>query len=186
MLEDSKIIELFFRRSEKAISALSEKYGKMCFKVAFRILNNREDSEECVNDSYLSAWNTIPPQEPNPLVAYILKITRNQALNRYDYNSAKKRSCSYSVCLEEVGFMLGSDDEPEKCLEMQQITDCINRFLEHLSDTNRVLFMRRYWHMDTYEELSVLTGIKTGALKVRISRLRNELKEYLEKNEVTL
>lgn len=179
MLEDNKIIKLFFDRSEKAIEALSEKYGKLCFKVAYNILNNHEDTEECVNDAYLGAWNTIPPKEPNPLAAYILKLTRNQALNRYDYNSAKKRANSVTVSIEELEFRLQSADSPEKALEEKLITQYIDEYIETLSESNRLLFVRRFWYLDTYEELSVLTGIKTSTLKVRVMRLRDSLRDYL-------
>ncbi|MBQ3044571.1 MAG: sigma-70 family RNA polymerase sigma factor [Clostridia bacterium] len=179
MLEDSKIIELFFARSEKAIEAVAEKYGKACFKVAFNILNNYEDSEECVNDSYLGAWNSIPPKKPNPLMSYILRLVRNCALNRFDYNSAKKRAGNYAVCLDEIGYKIEADETPETSFEMKQLTVYINEFLESISKANRILFIRRYWFMDTYEEISEMTGIKTGALKVRVMRIRNELKEFL-------
>lgn len=184
LLEDNKIIELFFARSDRAIKAISEKYGKLCFKVAFNILNNHEDSEECVNDAYLGAWNTIPPQKPNPLQAYILKLTRNHALNRYDYNSAKKRASGLTTCLEELEFCLSSNDDPEKAFEEKQITEYIDEFIETLSEANRLLFVRRFWYADTYEQLSVLTGIKVSTLKVRIMRMRDSLRDYLSEKGV--
>lgn len=186
MLEDSRIIELFFARSEQAITALSEKYGKICLKVAYKILSNYEDSEECVNDSYLGAWNTIPPQQPNPLKTYILKLVRNHALNRFDYNSAQKRSGDYTVCLEEIGYKIASDETPEAALEMKQFTAWINEWLSLQSAQNRVLFLRRYWFMDTYEELSELTGVKSGTLKVRVLRLKNSLSDFLGEKGVAL
>lgn len=186
MLEDNKIIELFFARSEKAIAAVQEKYGKACFKVAFGILNNYEDSEECVNDSYLGAWNSIPPKKPNPLMSYILRLVRNCALNRFDYNSAKKRAGSYAVCLDEIGYKIEADETPETSFEMKQLTAYINEFLESISKANRILFIRRYWFMDTYEEISEMTGIKTSTLKVRIMRIRNELKEFLSVKGVAI
>lgn len=96
-MEDSKIIELFFERSEQAIAELSYKYGGVCRKIAFNILNNLQDVEECVNDTYLGAWNSIPPQNPNPLVTYICKITRNIALKKYRYNTAKRRNGFYDI-----------------------------------------------------------------------------------------
>ena len=178
-MEDNKIIELFFARSEKAIAELSDKYGKLCLKVAYGILSNHEDSEECVNDSYLGAWNTIPPKKPNPLMAYILRLVRNLALNRFDYNRAQKRDENFAVCIEELGYKISSDDTPEKELELKQLTEYIDEYLNTLSKTNRILFVRRYWFADTYEELSDTTGIKVGTLKVRIMRIRNDLREYL-------
>lgn len=185
-MEDNKIIELFFARSEKAIAALSEKYGKACFKIAFNILNNYEDSEECVNDSYLGAWNTIPPKKPNPLLTYVLKLVRNQALNRFDYNSAQKRAGNYTVCLDEIGYSVSSQTTPEKEIEMKQLTEYINEFLDGCDQKSRILFIRRYWYMDTYEDISKMTGVKAGTLKTRISRTKTELKEFLSTKGVTV
>lgn len=185
-MEDNKIIELFFERSEKAIAALSEKYGKVCFKVAYNILNNHEDSEECVNDSYLGAWNSIPPHKPNPLSSYILKLVRNHALNRLDYNSAQKRQSNFAMCIEEIGYELASNDTPEKSLEMKQLGLMIDEFLCTISKTNRILFIRKYYYMDTFEELAEMTGEKTGTLKVRMMRIRNDLKMFLTERGVTL
>ena len=183
-MEDIKIIEMLFERIEKAISALSEKFGIFCFCIAENILESHEDSEECVNDAYLGAWNTIPPQKPNPLQAYILKLTRNHALNRYDYNSAKKRASGLTTCLEELEFCLSSNDDPEKAFEEKQITEYIDEFIETLSEANRLLFVRRFWYADTYEQLSVLTGIKVSTLKVRIMRMRDSLRDYLSEKGV--
>lgn len=118
-MEDSKIIELFFERSEQAIAELSYKYGGVCRKIAFNILNNLQDVEECVNDTYLEAWNSIPPQNPNPLVTYICKITRNIALKKYRYNTAKRRNGFYDISLSEL----------EECIPSvpQDISSCTER-----------------------------------------------------------
>lgn len=186
MLEDSKIIDLFFRRSEKAIAALAEKYEKLCMKVAFGILNNLEDSEECVNDAYMGAWDTIPPKEPNPLKAYILKLTRNQALNRYDYNSAKKRNSTCTQCIDELYSVSSDGITPEMSAELREITECIDEYLQTMDEANRLIFLRRYWFTDTYEELSELTGIKVSTLKVKTMRMRDGLKEFLQKKGVAV
>ncbi len=179
ILEDNKIIELFFQRKNRAITAISEKYGKLCFKVAYNILNNHEDSDECVNDAYLGAWNTIPPKEPNPLKAYILRLTRNQALNRYDYNSAKKRSGNFEMCIEEIGYMVSDGEDPVAILETKQLTAYINEYISSLGEADRLLFVRRFWYAEPYEELSVLTGVKVSTLKVKIMRMRDNLKTFL-------
>lgn len=101
-LDDRKIIELFFERSEQAIIELSNKYGSVCSKVAFNILNNKQDTEECVNDAYLGTWNTIPPQNPNPLLSYVCRIVRNLAIKKYHTNTATKRNSIYDVALDEL------------------------------------------------------------------------------------
>ena len=116
-MEDSKIIALFFARSEQAIAELSNKYGGLCLHVADNILGNRSDAEECVNDAYLGAWNTIPPQKPNPLQSYICKIVRNIAITRYHSNTAAKRNSHYDVALEELEYCLFSPDTPEGTLQ---------------------------------------------------------------------
>ncbi len=179
ILEDNKIIELFFQRKNRAITAISEKYGKLCFKVAYNILNNHEDSDECVNDAYLGAWNTIPPKEPNPLKAYILRLTRNQALNRYDYNSAKKRAGNFALCIDEIGYCISGSEDPAEVFETKQLTEYINEYISSLSEADRLLFVRRFWYAEPYEELSVLTGVKVSTLKVKIMRLRDGLKDFL-------
>ena len=115
-MDDSKIIALFFERSEQAITELSNKYGKLCMYVANNILGNQQDAEECVNDAYLGAWNTIPPQKPNPLQAYICRIARNIAITKYHTNTAVKRNSHYDIALEELEYCLFSEKTPESTL----------------------------------------------------------------------
>lgn len=185
-MEDNRIIELFFERSEKAIAALAEKYGRACFKVAYNILNNHEDSEEVVSDSYLGAWNSIPPQKPKPLSSYILTLVRNHALNRLDYNKALKRQSNFAMYIDEMGFDIASNESPEKSLEAKQLGLMINEFLGTLSAANRILFIRKYFYFDTFEDLAEMTGEKAGTLKVRMMRIRNDLKEYLKEKGVAV
>lgn len=183
-MSDSDIIDLFFGRSEMAIIELSKKYGKICMKVSYSILNNIEDSEECVNDSYLSVWNTVPPQRPNPLLAYLLKIVRNISLNRYDYNSRKKRNNTYDECLYEIEWSLASPDTPENEFNAKLIASSIDEFLETLDDMTQMLFVRRYWYMDSYKDLSKLSSLKEETIRKRLSRTRNSLMHFLEERGI--
>ena len=121
-MDDSKIIALFFARSEQAIVELCAKYGSLCMHIACNILNNSQDAEECVNDTYMGAWNTIPPQKPNPLQAYIAKIVRNIAITRYHANTAQKRNSHYDVALDELEHCLSSSQTPEDTLQAKELS----------------------------------------------------------------
>ena len=122
-MDDRKIIELFFKRSEQAIMELSNKYGAVCTKVAFNILNNKQDTEECVNDAYLRAWNTIPPQNPNPLISYICRIVRNLAIKKYHSNTALKRNSIYDVALDELENCFPSAVSAETELDAKELAE---------------------------------------------------------------
>ena len=139
-MEDLKIIALFYQRSEQAIIELSNKYGAICRKVANNILNNRQDTEECLNDAYLGAWNTIPPQNPNPLLTYICRIVRNLAIKRYHANTAAKRNSTYDIVLDELENCFPSEDTVETEWEAKEIIESINRFLACLEQDNCVIF----------------------------------------------
>ncbi|MBE6747283.1 MAG: sigma-70 family RNA polymerase sigma factor [Ruminococcaceae bacterium] len=185
-MEDRNIIELFTERSERAIVELSEKYGNVCMKVAYNVLGNKEDSEECVNDAYLGVWNAIPPQKPNPLLTFVLRIVKNLSLKRLKYNSAKKRGADVPACFEELSEVLTDmnlENSPEARLDIEMTAKVIDEFLETLSYTNRYLFVRRYWYMDSYESLSGETGLKEAAIRKRVSRMWTDLKLRLKSLE---
>lgn len=179
-MDDNKIIDLFFERSEKAISELSSKYGGICLKVATNVLRNRQDAEECVNDSYLSVWNAIPPKRPNPLLAFLCRIVRNISINRYEYNSAQKRNGIYDVCLDELQECISSDETVESEFSANELSRLIDEYLDTLDKTNRMVFVRRYWYMDSFKDISSMSGLSEGAVRTRLSRLRSGLKEFLE------
>lgn len=184
--DDNKILELFFQRSEKAISELSAKYGNLSVKTAYNILENIEDAEECVNDSYLSVWNAIPPQKPNPLVAFLLKIVRNTSINRLKYYSRQKRNNQYLECIDEWDYCLSSNEKTDDEIDALELTKLIEKFLDSISKTNRMIFIRRYWYVDSYEAIAKLSGLKENAIRTRLSRTRSELKKYLEKEGVSI
>lgn len=181
MLTDEEIIKLYFARDEQAIPATSDKYGSGCFGIARNILSDRRDAEESVNDTWLAAWNTIPPQRPDPLRTFLYKLVRNLSLDRYRRNTAQKRSSSYDIALDELEGCLPSNSRAEEGVEVRELTALLNRFLEKLDRNNRVLFVRRYWYGDSVSDLSVLYGMKPNAVTVRLKRLREKLRKELEK-----
>lgn len=185
-MDDSKIIELFFERSENAIVELSEKYGDICMKTAFNIIGNKEDSEECIHDSYLGVWNKIPPERPKSLLAFLLSIVRNISINRYEYNSRQKRAGNYGACLDELEWHISSVETPETELDATILSSYIDEFLDTLNKNNRMLFVRRYWYMDSYKELSKITGLNENALRTRLSRIRDNLRKYLNERGVII
>lgn len=179
MMNDEKIIELFFARSESGIRELDNKYGKACHKLSYNIVNNRQDAEECVNDSYLGAWNAIPPAKPNPLLTFILRIVRNISLNRYHKNKAAKRSCSYEAALEEIEGCIADLKTVESEIEAKELARIIENFLDKQSAENRVIFIRRYWFADGYDDIAARTGLSVKNISVRLTRLRAGMKKYL-------
>ena len=144
MIDDEKIIELFFERSEQAIRELDIKYGKICHNLSYNIVNSRQDAEECVNDAYLGAWNAIPPVRPNPLLSYIVKIVRNISLKIYWRKEAAKRSGHYTIALEEIEGCIADQKTVEDEIEARELARIIEAFLDTLTVKERVIFMRRY------------------------------------------
>ena len=184
MIEDEKIIDLFFNRSEKAIQELDIKYGKVCHKLSYNILNNKQDAEECVNDAYLGAWNAIPPTRPNPLLSYIVKIVRNISLKIYWRKEAAKRSGHYKIALKEIEGYITDQKTVEDEIEARELARIIEEFLDTLTVENRVIFMRRYWFADSYKDIAELVGISEKNISVRLTRIREKMKQYLIEREV--
>ena len=183
-MDDGKIIDLFFERSEKAISELSSKYGRVCMKIATNVLNNHQDAEDCVNDTYLGVWYTIPPNKPESLLAYVCRIVRNISVNRYKHNSRQKRNGTYDVCISELEECISSNDTAEDRFEAEELSRLIDEYLDTLDVTNRMLFVRRYWYLDTFETLAKMSGLRVGAVRTRLSRLREALRRFLESRGV--
>ena len=180
-LEDSKIISLFFERSEQAIEELDRKYGSAVKKTVGNILNDRLDVEECVNDTYLKAWNSIPPLVPKPFVSYVCKIARNLAINRYHANRADKRNGNYDLALDELEECLSSRVSVERELEAKELALAIDGFLSELNREDRFLFVRRYWYADPVKELAAMTNSSPDRISVRLFRLREKLRKTLLK-----
>lgn len=183
-MNDNQIIALFFERSDRAIQALDQKYGTVCSRTANNILGSWQDAEECVNDAYLGVWNAIAPQKPDPLIAFVLRIVRNISIKRLQYNRAVKRTGNYQECYEELSDCIAGPDTAESIYHASQVTYYIEEFLVHLSRTNRLLFVRRYWYMDSMKTLDETTGLGEGVVRTRLSRLRQQLKEKLSEKGV--
>lgn len=181
ILEDSKIIDLFYERSEQAILELSKKYGALCYSIARNILNNVQDVEECVNDAYLAAWNTIPPQNPNPLKSYINRIVRNIAITKYHTNTAAKRNSTYDVALDELEECIPARQSIEDEMAVKELTQAMESFLDTLDKESRVMFVRRYWYSDSISDIAERFQLSNNNVTVKLSRIRGRLKKYLEK-----
>lgn len=185
-MEDNQIIDLFFERSEQAIIELSNKYGKLCRKVSLNILNNTQDSEECVNDAYLGVWNTIPPHKPSLLPAYVCRIVRNISIKKYYSNTAFKRNSYYDVAFEELEDCIPSLNNVDSDYNSKELAKIINDFLDTLDKDNRVMFVRRYWFSDSLTELAKMFEITEHNTSVRLFRIRGRMKKYLIKRGVML
>lgn len=181
MLEDSKIIELFFARVEQAIVELSAKYGSVCSRISRNILKNGLDAEECVNDTYLALWNTIPPEKPNPLRTYIFRIVRNISIAKYHANTSIKRNSYYDVALEELENCLFPSVTVEQVIVADELSKQIDCFLDTLDRESRVMFVRRYWFSDSISDIAGMFHISNNNVSVRLSRIRDKLKNHLRK-----
>ena len=182
-MEDERIVALFFERSELAIRALDDKYGALCRAVAFNMLADAQDAEECVSDAYLGAWNAIPPARPDPLRAYIIKIVRNLSVKAYRTKWAVKRS-GYTVALEELDECIADKKTVEDTVEAAELGGIIERFLDTLSAKERVIFMRRYAFADSYAEIAERVGVSEKNVSVRLSVTRQKLRQFLIEKEV--
>lgn len=184
MIDDDKIIEMFFERSEQGIQELNNKYGKVCHKLSYNIVNNKQDAEECVNDAYLGAWNAIPPATPNPLLSYICKIVRNLSLKTYYKNEAAKRSSHYTIAMEEIETCIAAPNTVEIEVAAKELARIIEGFLDTLTVENRVIFMRRYWFSDSCKDIAEFVGLTEKNISVRLTRIRKKMKQYLIEREV--
>lgn len=185
-MEDSRIIELFWERAEDAISETDRKYGKYCYAIAYNILHSDPDSEECVNDTYLRAWETMPPQKPNALSAYLGRITRNLALNRLSYKAREKRAEGYVAVLDEVGEMLPDASTMPEGADDVALREAINSFLRSLDANTRIIFVRRYWYNSVIAEIATDYSIPVGTVKSTLSRTRKRFRDHLEKEGICI
>lgn len=183
-MEDEKIVELFFERSEQGIRELDKKYGKVCHNLSYNIVSSWHDAEECVNDAYLGAWNAIPPAKPNPLRAYICKIVRNLSLKIYYRKEAVKRSSHYTIAMEEIEACIADPNTVEAEIEARELARIIESFLDTLTVENRVIFMRRYWFSDSCKDIAEFVGLTEKNISVRLTRIRQKMKQYLIEREV--
>ena len=186
-MEDVQIVELYLARSEQAITETAGKYGTYLFSIARNILNNRHDAEEAVNDTYLGAWRSIPPNRPNRLSTYLGKITRRCALEKWKAANAQKRGGGeVAVALDELSECIPGEDSPQIRLEMKELTAQINSFLKSLPDPQQRVFICRYWYLMDVKTIAREFGFSESKVKSMLSRTREKLKYYLEKEGVTI
>jgi len=186
-MNDQAILDMYNLRSETAITATQAQYGAYCHSIAFRILNNTQDSEECVNETFLRAWNAIPPACPENLKLFLGKITRRLAINLCNKRHAEKRSSStYALVLDELAECIPSTETPDVVTDAIVIRDTLNAFLELLSPMDKTLFLQRYWHMTSITDLAQALHITENHVHVRLHRIRLKLRTTLEKEGVTL
>ena len=185
-MRDEEIIELYFSRDERAIKETEIKYGAYLTAIAHRILHNEHDTEEIVNDTYLSAWRTIPPKRPDILRLFLARIARNVAIDRLEYRLAQKRNSDRDILLSEVADFLPAQSNVEDAWEAQELTKLINCFLRTLDARARVVFIRRYWHAYSIAEIAQEYGVSESYVKNCLFRTRNKLRKYLEKEGVSV
>ena len=184
-MTDSQIIELYWARNEDAIKQTDYVYGSKLHYLAQRIVQNFEDAQECVSDTYLKTWDTIPPKRPEYFFAYIAKICRNFALGVLDWKSAAKRKGEVVALTQEMEACI-PDPQHERKLEGEELGEILNRFLETLSYENRVIFLRRYWYLDTISEIAIRYGVSESKVKTGLHRTRAKLHVFLEKEGITV
>ena len=182
-MDDSKIIELFFARNEDAIKHTDDTYGRRLFRLADNIVHNDQDAEESVNDTYMKAWDTIPPQRPEHFFAYIAKICRNFALKRIDWQKAKKRNAEVVTLTQEMENCI-PDTYRDREADARELGRILDAFLRTLTPENQMVFLRRYWYVDTIAEIAVRYGISESAVQMRLNRTRSKLAMYLAKEGI--
>ena len=183
-MQDKEIVALYFDRNEKAIEYTQQKYRAYCHSVAHRLLRDEQDDEECLNDVWLAAWESIPPNRPLSLKSYLGRITRNLSAKRLRDINRKKRGKDLTVYLEELSDALPADDGVESSLESAALKEMIERFLKRQSEVNRSLFICRYYYLDSVGELALRFGLSENSVKLRLLRLRQKLREELVKEGI--
>ena len=181
IMEDSRILDLFFERSEQAIDALDAKYGHAVKKTAGNILRDRLDVEECANDTYLAAWNAIPPRRPAPLGGYVCRIARNLAVSRLRAETAARRSAGFDAVLDELAEVIPAREDVEAEVEAKELAAAVDRFLGALPYDDRFIFTRRYWFADSVADIAEAIGARPTFVSQRLFRLRTKLRNLLQK-----
>ena len=180
LMDDSKIVQLYWDRNEQALTATSDKYGNYCISIAKNILGNKEDAEECVNDTYMRAWKALTPHRPNILSTYLGKITRNLSFNLYKRNTADKRGGGeVPVVLDEIVDLVSDTDDVEKEIDRRELVKAIDDFLGKLPADKRSIFICRYWYFDSISNIASRFGMTNNYVSVLLNRLRLKLHNYL-------
>ena len=182
---DRHIIDRLFARSEEGLALLQTHYGKLCHRIALNLLGSREDAEECVNDTYLAVWHTIPPNRPASLMAYVGKVTRNIAVSCLRKRGAKGRRCEGTVLLDELAECLPDTDTPDPADDLT-LREALQSFFDSLSEEDRAIMVRRYYNGEPTEAIALVLGLKHSTVRVRLHRLRERLRAHLEERGVGL
>lgn len=186
-MTDNEILDLYWNRCESAITATAEKYEKYCRAISYNILHNDEDAKECVNDTWLGAWKSIPPKRPERLSAFLGKITRNLSLNRFKQYTAKKRGLGQTeLVLSELSDCVPSADSVEQSVEEMVLVQSIEQFLYAQSQQKRNIFIRRYWYLHSIKDIADVYGMSENKLTSLLFRMRKELQIHLEKEGIML
>lgn len=185
-MEDSQIIDLYWSRDQRAIQETSGKYGGFLTQLAWNILRSHGDAEECVNDTYLRAWNAIPPARPSAFRVWLGRITRNLSIDRWNQARAQKRGGGLEILLGELEACVPAAHGPEQTLEDREIAALISAFLRELPPESRIIFLRRYWYGQDLSEIAAGLGCGTGKVKSSLFRTRGKLRAYLEKEGISL
>ena len=184
-MDDQAIIELYWERSEDAISKTAAKYGGYCYTIAYNILSNNEDTEESVNDTWLAAWNTMPPRRPKLLAAFLGKMTRYISLDRWKNRTARKRGGGeVPLVLEELEECISGEDSVEKEYLQKEFAKSLNQFVENLPDVERKVFLCRYWYMDSIETIAERFGFSESKVASMLHRTRGKLRKMLEQEGI--
>ena len=178
-MDDAKIIDLFWARNEDAIQATDKAYGRKLHVLANKILNNREDAQECVSDTYMKTWEIIPPQRPKYYYAFLASICRHLSFHKVDWKLAAKRNAEVVTLTQEMEMCI-PDTSRDRELEGKELGRVMNAFLESLPKDTRLIFLRRYWHVDTIAEIAARYGMTESKVKMQLSRTRAKLQTYLE------
>lgn len=184
-MEDAEILTLYWCRDEDAIKQTEIAYGRRLHALAEKILQSHEDAQESVSDTYMKAWDTIPPQRPNYFFAYLAKICRNFAFGRLDWRKAAKRNAEVVTLTQEMELCI-PDTSQQRKLEGEELGRLLNRFLEELPQDKRLIFMRRYWYADSIGQIAARYHISQSKVKTQLHRTRVKLHDYLEKEGVSV
>lgn len=186
-MRDTEILNLYWGREERAITETQKSYGNYCYSIAWNILRLREDAEECVNDTWLRAWNAIPPTRPQRLGLFLGTITRNLSFDRWKQKNALKRgNGEMNMALDELAECVPAAGSTEDAVEEAELRRSLNRFLGTLKERERNVFLRRYWYAEEYSDIAERYGMKLNTVKTTMFRVRGKLKEHLEREGVVL
>lgn len=179
-MEDQEIVGLYWQRNEEAIRETERKYGRYCFEIAYHVLYEKESVKECLQDTWIAAWDSIPPHRPENLRTYLGKIVRNLAINTYEkMNAQKRRGAETELALDELSEVIGKPSDVEEYVKEEMLKDSINRFLRRCEKETRIFFIQRYWYMMSVEEIAKENKVTVSKVKMNLSRTRERLRDHL-------